>query len=546
MQTLRKLLYGWFLPCAVVFGVSAVLMVPFQFENFLHPERRMPLAFDAGGLSFALSASIGVLFFSLPVFTATAYGLAWWKLRRGRSSGRLWALVASLSMVIPLAAFIATSMYSRYPAPAAIWVVFAFGILTFVAFLPRKASITVIDVTKAKPVRIAGDGTHKIIDVLAGVFVVVSVWIGDFVFEKWALGHRLPSTSWLQFSIAILTAIFVSTLFHECGHAVVGVLLGMKLYIFVVGPFQWRVRDGQWKFHFKPNDFLGAGGLTGLIPVNPHQPASVDITMIAAGPAASLLTGLVALLSLLAIPGGPLERFWQFFAFLAVISLSSVVVNLLPILGKSFYSDGAQIYQLLRGGPWADLRRVNSLITSSLATPIRPRDYDIEAIHRLSDHFKTGRQAMLLRLFGTSYYMETNQLNKARQTYLESETLARDIDSHLPAEVLTAFVFRSAALMQDAGAAQEWWEKMEARKPQHLGVDYWLARTALFWVRNESTEVEKSLAKASECAQKLPHFGAYEFDRFRLEFLRHVMKNSPEPFIAVAARQVADSVSATA
>src|SRR5579864_3225408 len=62
------------------------------------------------------------------------------------------------------------------------------------------------------------------------------------------------------------------------------------------------------------------------------------------------------------------------------------------------YSDGASIYQLLSRGPWGDFQRVVAVIGSSLVTPLRPRDYDIEAIQQVAQAITEGKQGLLLPL----------------------------------------------------------------------------------------------------------------------------------------------------
>ncbi len=83
-----------------------------------------------------------------------------------------------------------------------------------------------------------------------------------------------------------------------------------------------------------------------------------------------------------------------------------------------------------------------------------------------------------------------------------------------------AFVYRTAFLRRDAGAARQWWDRMEAKKPQHLGTDYWLAKSALLWIEGRKEEAREAWQKGDIQAQKLPAAGDYEFDRYRSALLR--------------------------
>src|SRR6185437_12175919 len=75
-------------------------------------------------------------------------------------------------------------------------------------------------------------------------------------------------------------------------------------------------------------------------------------------------------------------------------------------------SDGANIYQRLKGGPWADFRLAIAAVLSTTVTPLRPRDFEIERIQRASAAFTHGRQAVLLRLMASSYYLDRYLLDR--------------------------------------------------------------------------------------------------------------------------------------
>jgi hypothetical protein len=61
---------------------------------------------------------------------------------------------------------------------------------------------------------------------------------------------------------------------------------------------------------------------------------------------------------------------------------------------------------------------------------------------------------------------------------------------------------------------------MVAKKPKDLDFDYWLASAALNLIEGHRAEAEEAWKNANAKAQGLPHFGAYEFDRYRCALLR--------------------------
>jgi Zn-dependent protease len=371
----------------------------------------------------------------------------------------------------------------------------------------------------AKPPRIVGDGTSNLLDGLATALAFDGYFAGSYFWVGWGRTNHLPLIHGYAYWLMLIAAVLFETAAHESGHALVGVAFGMRLRAFIVGPFQWRIRDGRWTFQFPIAKLLSAGGAASVVPTDPAQPGWHEICMIAAGPLASLFTSLVALVAVITAPGSSYEQAWEFIALVATFGFVSFAVNLIPVRPESLYSDGARIYQLLSGGPWTDLHRALSIVKSSLVTPLRPRDYDIEAIQRASLSFTHGHQALLLRLLATSYFLDSGKLPEARETLAQAECIYHESASDIPAELYTAFIFDSAFLRRDAASSRIWWDLMETKKPTHLGVDYWLARSALLWIENHPAEACEAWDKTNALAQKLPNAGTYEFDRYRVGLL---------------------------
>jgi hypothetical protein len=164
-------------------------------------------------------------------------------------------------------------------------------------------------------------------------------------------------------------------------------------------------------------------------------------------------------------------------------------------------------------------------------TPLRPKDFDIDAIQRAELSFPQGRQALLLRLFASSYFTDCGMISQARDAIADAERIYQESASDIPAELHGDFVFGRAILHHDAVGARQWWDRMEAKKPTHFGVDYWLAKGALFWIEDRREEAREAWNKADLLASKLPAAGAYEFDRYRCSLLHDCIERM-EPNLA--------------
>jgi hypothetical protein len=380
-------------------------------------------------------------------------------------------------------------------------------------------------VIAAKPPRIAGDGTSGLLDGATWLLAIAGYFWGMSWWHRWGNAQHLSATYGYQSWLQILAAILIVIILHESGHVITGLALGMKLRAVIIGPFQWRIRDGRWKFQFLPAKCLSFGGAAGLVPTNPKQSRWREICMGAAGMLVNLLTGLIALFAALAAKGQPYERSWEFLAYFSAISLLAFATNLAPMRSETNYSDGARIYQLLRGGPLADYYRVLSLVGSTTVTPLRPRDFDIESIQRASLSFTQGRHALLLRLFASYYFLDCGKIPQANEEIAEAERIYLESATDIPAELHTDFIFSNAILSRDAAGARQWWERMEAKKPTHFGVDYWLAQSALFWIEGRKDDARAAWEKGNRLAHKLPAAGIYDFDRYRCSLLRDCIES---------------------
>jgi hypothetical protein len=531
---LRKFLCGCFGGFALLFLFVSFGTLPFLLnisKEFAFDDT-LPTTTPFEKIIFFFAAALVSLILLSPLLVTFLNGMAWWTIKQKKASARGWAIAASLTLIVSGILTSLPEFYSRSYNETRFFrnllvisgVIMALGIAGLVAFGRRDSMAQ--PVIAVKPPRIAGDGTSRLLEILALLVGIIGVYNGITWWLRWGSAKGLHVDYGILYFIQIVAAFLITTTFHEFGHATIGRALGMKLCAFVVGPFQWRIRDGRWKFQFLPAKLFSAGGATGLVPTNPGQSRWNDIGMIAAGPLASLLIGLTALAAALTAKGQPYEQYWELFALVSTFALVGFAINLIPVQPEALYSDGARIYQLLRGGPWADLRHAFNVSGSTMVTPLRPKDFDIELIQRASRSITQGHQALVLRLIASSYYLDRGLIPQACDAVTEAESIYHNSALDLPAELCMSFVYRTAILRRDAAGARQWWERMKAKKPTHFGVDYWLAQSALFWIEGRKEEARVAWNKGNVLAQQLPAAGDYEFDRYRSTLLHDCIENA--------------------
>lgn len=516
MNQLRKylgLLFGFVAVSCSLVAVSPLFRAMHQ-PGFATSTRALARSFD----------------FVVGFMLACAILNAWacWTVLKNKPSGRILGLIASMLPLIGLVPVIMAAQIYHRPAGIGtiLWVALPLAAAGCIAFIPKySAPQTTLKPPAAVP--LPGDGTHPWINKSIWIVGIVLFFYFDKQWFRWAESNGLYIRSEFQFLIELVFAELATVLFHELGHALTGMALGMKLRAFIVGPFQWRIRDGMWEFRLNWRGFFSTGGATALVPGDPHEPDWCQIVMIAGGPFASLVTGMVAAVVALTSPGYPWDGAWPFMTCLSTLSLLAAMLNLVPFQVGESYSDGAYLYQLMAGGFWADYHRAISTVTSSLVTPLRPRDYDITAIDRAALVITSGPRAMLLHLHASSYYLDNGQVARAVHAFSKAEEICRDSVPDLPLELHAPFVFRKAYLQRDAAGARQWWDRMEAKKPTRFKLDYWLASAALHWIEGNLEEARSAWNKANAFAGLLPSAGAYEFDRYRCDLLKKAIYEAP-------------------
>jgi hypothetical protein len=530
VHTLRQILRTCFANAALIYLVASTSLIPVLYRmqasnrEFLSNAPRTPTFTEQ------MLLLLSQLIFATPVILALLNGMAWWTLRTGKKSGRVWAIAASLSLILSSTMLWLTDMYlnSRFPTghpPFFDWIIGVptlIGIAGIIAFAPSNSSLV-----NAQPARIAGDGTHKFVDVIAlALQIGGTLWLMNF-YTRWGRDRDLPFThgleSWIQWFIVIVAV----TLIHESAHAVVGVALGMKLRAFVVGPFQFRVFEGRWKFAFRPTQILAFSGAAGLTPVNPDQSRWDEVAMIAAGPFSNLLTGAVAAAMAYSAENYAWWRYWEYFALFATVSFVTWIVNLIPFRPDSLYSDGACILQLFRHGPAADFQRALKTVQSTLVSQRRPRDYDIAAIGRAAGYFTTGHQGLLLRLWAAEYMLDQGNLAEASAALAEAECIYRESASEIAVSLHTSFLIKGVILDRSRSYLRDWWHLMEARKRKNLNQDYWLAKSVFHWAEGDISAAHKAWNTGQAYLAKLPDQGTYNYDRDCYTRIKAIIDSPP-------------------
>jgi hypothetical protein len=171
-------------------------------------------------------------------------------------------------------------------------------------------------------------------------------------------------------AVQVFVGFYLSVLFHEGGHVLGALAVKFKLLIFAI----WRLglrrtRDG-WRI-----SRLGKTRLSGFVAAYPQGTQNLArrfFWLVAGGPAASAITGVIAVLAARSMEGWVAVQL----NILGFWSLFTVVLTAIPFSGRYAVNDGTRMLMMLRGGAQAE--RICSLLLLSGGSlgGLRPREWD--------------------------------------------------------------------------------------------------------------------------------------------------------------------------
>jgi hypothetical protein len=454
---------------------------------------------------------------SILLALGSLFAMAWWTVLRNRDSARKWALIASL--VLALAGFLLF-----YAAPFTLmqkgWLPLLTGIAGLVAFYrpgirPEQSKIS----SAPAP----SDGTNAIVDKLV-VLVAVLVVLGlGGLWSQWGEAHdlsqNLPSYFYLRFTLVIVLVMAL----HESGHLLSALALRMKIIHVAIGPLEWSNSFGKRRIRLHAEWRSWLRGQTLVAPKDIQGFRRRKILQVAAGPLASIATGLMATAFVVMSVGTAWEDSWLILSKFATISLAVGIFNLVPFKIGAGYSDGAKLLQLFSSGLWCRYHLLLGMTYASTVTPIRARDFDIDTIQEAAGSVARGHDELFMHLCAYAYFLDTHDLSNAESALIAATRFCEQSSIAIPTDWLSVFVFGDAFLRRDPIAARMWWQKYERQKGAGTVEEGWTSYSALLWIEGRREEAEEAWKKADQWARGLTNSGYAEGERNAVLLLRRAM-----------------------
>lgn len=327
------------------------------------------------------------------------------------------------------------------------------------------------------------------------------------------IGYNAAKGSLSSTSVMVLSALFIPIFlivvgFHEAGHATAGMWMKFDFRMYVIGPLMWEKEETGWKFKWNRNVNI-SGGMVICIPVGSESLRRRFSIYAAGGPVASLLLASFGYLTyrLLSafLPADNTSAQILLYAMMmmALLSMLIFLATVIPMKAGGFYSDGARILRLQRGG---DTARFDILILKIIASSTggtRPSELvygELEEALALAKKLHAPFGVYLHSYFHQAAF-DRGDIELAEKHLLDYIQGAASIPPGIRSVVWLDAAFFYAFAKRDIQRANSYWDQFQPSaiipKAQILATE-----AALAWMKNEK---EIAIEKTRSAIAELPN-----------------------------------------
>lgn len=320
-----------------------------------------------------------------------------------------------------------------------------------------------------------------------------------------------PRTSLVRhlvpFLLLLLLVQFFVSLIHELGHLLAGYLVGLRLHLFIIGPFR-IVREAE-RLRFRVRGGLGIfNGLTASIP---HSAERIPMKMgvfAFGGPFLSLIACIASgAIFFWAMQNKALYEarawVWELFLITAVFSLITFFSTMRPgAYANGYPTDGGRIAILLENSNRAKSWVAQVLLNAAEIQNIRPQAWEAQLIQQATISQPHSIDALMGNLLAYYWALDRGNIEKA-DLFLEQATKERYfVAGGFKLKILLENAYFSATHKKDVEAAEEW--LMFIRRPtKQLQPQFYRAKTAVSLLQNNQEEANSYYQLAQESYQNV-------------------------------------------
>jgi len=322
---------------------------------------------------------------------------------------------------------------------------------------------------------------------------------------------RLGTVSALS---AFAAAFAAGIVLHEAGHLVASLLLDFEILGASLGPVRGAFFHGKWTFHFSGT--LLSGSIS-AIPRQNHSWRKRMLLVVAAGPAATFLTGVASALLLL---HGQFDGWMKCFLASSIeLSFFLFVLGLVPNGRKAQIRNDARLcYSLFHNTAEAQEILLYHLVTQLTVAGMRPRDYPERLIRKMAAARSRPDMSLIYAHTIIMWAIDHGDLRTAEAWEQRAMELCDRCDLRLQNLTLARSAFFDVLFRDNLVAA--------ACKFVQVNLDILSPRYLMHRVKAAyqlaAGNIEEALAEVHRAQFSFPkHLPYYDFERTLLSQLHH-------------------------
>lgn len=281
----------------------------------------------------------------------------------------------------------------------------------------------------------------------------------------------------LPFLVAIILLVLIV---HEVGHVLAGLWVGFEFRMITVGPFMLQKEGNKTRFRWNTR-LNAAGGLALCLPKTEQNLKSNFIKFVAGGPIASLLFALLCLAIYYYGQTSSPQNFWLLSGTMSAMIFFTTII---PMRSKGFFSDGARMLNLMKGGKDATIDLVILTTTVASSSGIRPRDLNVAPIQQILDSQYAHPFIPYLQIYMYNHWLDHQQPTQALPYLSEALEGIHNIPVGYQAMLWLDWAFHQAYYLQNVPEAKEALgkAKISAVIPPH---SVHKSKAAVYWAEGQ-------------------------------------------------------------
>ena len=353
------------------------------------------------------------------------------------------------------------------------------------------------------------------------ILLVVFVGLWHLLEPKCVVAVEAQPSNLVPLPFLIFVAYELVVLVHHLARILVAKAFGLKLLTFACGPFAIRRIRDQMRFFWNNRETM-ISGTTVFGPTNLDGLGWRCVWLVATGPLATIIVGLLFLIAVLVIDPMRASIDTLFFSAISLLGITVGMGLLLPLSIRRSASYGLLLWDALLGRPTCEVLFLVAALINEAQQGIRPRDWSSKMLDlalQLTEKMEIAERATLCLL---AYYraIDLDQIDQAERYLEEAFAKANLKIGPVYTWIMLEKAFFEARFKRDESSARAAFEQIRdwSKVPHHA----WLrVSAALALLQGKPDECRRQAREALDILRSLP-----VVHQFVVDWLEELLNNS--------------------